>query len=704
MSAQNFDPEWAKHLKHDPDKPLGVGVEEPSTTWELCFDQSGLKGLADKAPDPLAHDAQRRPEGAMEPSRAWITVTLKIYETGETQMFPAETSTTVQEVAERLAWKVAESVENIRFVQKQASSYRVMYPHEQVSRFMTVRGIKSFKRLKVPYQYPKVIIGAGHIGLRMAMFLVERKDLNFVVFDRMFRVGGTSWMYQANSTSKLQTEYGAYHLTYGEEFSIPTDFTTPWPSRNALLDHFQRVAEATGILPYIHLNTNVKNMEVISRGREFSGPEALRIEKYEITTEKMEAGRLKYGKLVEGTQSSAGSEETFPACSICMFPGNLTLPRQETYKGEDVFDGDIGYAMFNEIDYHKLEGENVTIVGHGAFAVENIRTCCEFDVAQIYLVCRRKNLSCPRVASWMSNRSLNPLNNARFMKVMEPMYKLIDFDPWTYHSVQANEKRTTCQITQKARFGIGDIYFLSIYMGKCELIVDPLGVKRLTKHEVHLGSGRKLQCKAILKLLGLVGEMDNDRLLKIKEMVGFWPNADPRRYIVAEPVSVMCSQMGGTSLSPGAYAWSLEGLYFIDFPTDFSSGPVASGMLPRHKVDLSDDSTPRPAYVVDARHGTQTAMAVAMFTPGLGEVEASAGFVKAVRHRLCHPIKKFLAQAKEDWDHYAKKMIEGGFGADKPYPDYPYTVDNVKEFYAAHMEDSGEQPLPCDAPDLALCN
>uniref|UniRef100_A0A7S4WK16 Uncharacterized protein n=1 Tax=Alexandrium monilatum TaxID=311494 RepID=A0A7S4WK16_9DINO len=639
----------------------------------------------------------------MEASKGWITVTLKILATGETQSFPTETGTSVQEVAERLAWKLSMPPEEIRFVQKQGTIYRIMYPHEQVSRNMTVKGIKSFKRLPHKYSHPKAIIGAGHIGLRMAMFLHQRKDFNFIVFDRMFRVGGTSWMYQANSTSKLQTEYGAYHLTYGEEFTIPTDFTTPWPSRNALLDHFERVSNEVGIMPYVRLNTNVKTMEVMSRGREFTGPESLRIERYELTTESMEQGRLKYGKMLTATAETAGEEQTVNVCSICMFPGNLTLPRMETYKGEDAFDGDIGYAMFNEIDYHKLEGENVTIVGHGAFAVENIRTCCEFDVAQIYLVCRRKNLSCPRVASWMSNRSLNPLSNARFMKVMEPMYKLIDLDPWSYHSVQANEKRTTCQINQKARFGIGDIYFLSICTGKCELIEDPLGVKRVSRHEVHLGSGRKLHCKAILKLLGLVGEMDNDRLLKIKEMVGFWPNGDPRRYIVAEPVSVMCSQMGGTSLSPGAYQWSLHGLYFIDFPTDFAAGPVASGILPRHKQDLSDEATPKPAYVVDARHGTQTGMAVGMSTPGLGELEFTSGFIKAVRHRLCHPIKKFIAQAKEDWDHYAKKMIAGGFGADKPYPEYPYTTASVIEFYKEHMEESGEPPQICDPADWALC-
>merc|ERR1719433_147975 len=115
---------------------------------------------------------------------------------------------------------------------------------------------------------------------------------------------------------------------------------------------------------------------------------------------------------------------------------------------------------------------------------------------------------------------------------------------------------------------------------------------------LHLECGRKIECEGILKLLGFVGEMDNDRLMKIKEMTGFWCNEDPRRYIVAEPVSVMASNMGGTSLSPGALNWAVQGIYFLHFPQDFVGGVVAIGMLPKHAADMSDDGTPRPAYVV----------------------------------------------------------------------------------------------------------
>jgi len=706
MSSQNFDPDWAKHLKHDPDRPLAVDVPEPSTTWDQMI--SAYRGSLPQGPENVDHDEERRPKTKGQErgdlSKTYVNITVKIYRTDESVQMSCQTCTTISEVAERLGWKAGADPFSLEFVQKKGCSYRIMSFHEEVARHMTVKGLRSFKRQKMKYDDPKVIIGSGHCGLRMAMFLVERKEYDFVVFDRMFRVGGTSWMYQANSTSKLQTEYGAYHLHYGENYPLPTDFSTPWPSRNALLDHFEKTVNDYGIMPYIRLNTNVKAMEPLDRGKQFQGPAWYKIEKYQLTVEKMSAGRLRYGKVVHpADDAEEQEEEQFYAASICQFPGNLTIPRMETYKGEELFDGDIGYAMFNEIDYHKLAGLNCTILGHGAFAVENIRTCVEFEVSQIYLVCRRKNLSCPRVCSWMANRSIVPLNNSRFMKCMEPMYKFAGYDPWAYYSVQANEKRTTCQITQKARFGIGDIYFLAIYMGKVEVVVDPGGVKRLARHEVICAGGRRLHCQGFLKLLGLVGEMDIDRLMKVKEMVGFWVNGDPRRYLVAEPVSVMCTQIGGTSFSPGAYAWSIEGLYFLDYPWDFD-GPLSSGMLPKHSVDVSDDGTPRPAYVVDARHGTTTAMAIGMFTPGLQEFEGSAGYVKAVRFRLCHPIRKFLAQAKEDWDHYAQRMLDEGFGVDKPYPEYPYTVDVVKEMYKRHKEDSGEPELPCDSADLAICN
>mmetsp|Transcript_12349 Transcript_12349/g.28995 ORF Transcript_12349/g.28995 Transcript_12349/m.28995 type:complete len:733 (+) Transcript_12349:83-2281(+) len=704
--AQLFDPEWAQSITHDPDRPLQPDMPDLTVDFTQAMKTCGYGAPVQH--EMLKHNEKLRPpelrdSGSQPPSRTRIAVTLKLASSGAEMSFPAETATTVGEVAMMLGQKFGVDDERLTFTRKQGCAWRQMSRLDQVAPKMTLRGMTSFTRHRETYKHVKCIIGAGHLGLKSAMRFLDLGDTDFVVIDRMDRVGGTSWMYQANCTSKLQTEYGAYHLEYSPWSPIPKMFTSPWPSRNALLEHFHKVCEDYGVLPYCKLSTNVKSMEPCKVDR----PDKpwKQFEKYKLTLEKVSEGRLQYGKFVERTDGSRADEEVLDVASIFLYPGNLTLPRQEVYKGEELFEGEIGYGMFNEIDYRKVSGHDVTIVGHGAFAVENVRTCCEFDCNKVFLVCRRKNISCPRAVSWLCNRTLNPPTCAVFLKWMEPMYKMANFDVWDYYAVQANADRTRCQIIQKARFGIGDIYFLSIYMGKLEVIVDTGGVKRLTKHCVHLSNGRKIECRGILKLLGLLGELDNDRLMGIKELVGFWVNGDCRRYLVAEPVSVMATSMGGTSFSPGAWSWSNQGIYMLFYPWEFYNAMTNGVPLPRHEADMSDPGTPRPAYVVDARHGTSTGMAIGGNFPMLNasaEFGQWDGLIKALRQRLCHPVRKFLAQAKEDWDHYAERFLKEGFGTDKPYPEYPYNFDNTKAYILRHMEEMGEPMLPCDPEDLDI--
>merc|ERR1719401_1410374 len=101
----------------------------------------------------------------------------------------------------------------------------------------------------------------------------------------------------------------------------------------------------------------------------------------------------------------------------------------------------------------------------------------------------------------------------------------------------------------------------------------------------------------MLKLLGFNGEFENDRLMHLNELYGFWCNRDYKRYLVAEPIGVDANNFGGTSFSPGAISWSEQGVYFLYFPSDWAA-IMDSNVLPSHKADESID---RPAYVVEAR-------------------------------------------------------------------------------------------------------
>lgn len=595
-------------------------------------------------------------------SKTVVHTEMRIWGTSEVMSFPVIVATTVWDIKLLLADRLGmEATGTMAFVTKQGCYWREQLDHEEIRRKVWVRGITSFQRPRAEYPHPIAIIGCGHIGLRQAMIFMKAKEFNFVLFDKKPKVGGISWWDQANTTSKLQTELGVYHMNYDETLPPPAN-DYPWPSRDELLAHFQWAAEEYGILPYCRLSTCVKQLD--SSGFDAYSQRVMNKwdTKYELTIE---------------TDGSHDGEYKLMSSAVLLYPGNLSIPRRETYKGEEEFGGLIGYGMFNELDYGGLSGKNVAIIGHGAFAVENVRTCMEYNAGKLYLVCRRKNIAVPRFVSWLANQSLSPISAALLLDAADPMYKLAGFDQWSYYAVQANAARTTCSIQQKVRFGIGDVYFLAISWGKLEVIEDKSGVKRLSPGALHCGNGRRIEVEAVLKLLGFVGNFENDRLMRVKEMHGFWVNNDPKRYLVAEPISVMASKFGGTSFSPGAIAWAEFGMWFLHYPLDYFQKISESALIPRHKAEGDD----RPAYVVDARHGTQTMIMVGAVIPWLAERGAIEAQLKHSRMHLLHPIEKYLQYCKEDWDHYCAKLRLQGLAG----PEFPYTLE-VGHKYIADYE------------------
>eukprot|EP00435_Cladocopium_sp_Y103_P010854 s3534_g2.t2 len=406
--------------------PVNMGMYDPTSERYRDPSKMQLVKTISKAEEEMSKTARE--------------VELRLHSSGEILRLPAQVCTTVWDIKLFLADRLGRDPGDFTFIAKQGPFWRENKDCEEMRPKVVVKGLKSFERERMVHEHPIVVIGAGHIGLRQAMVFMKYKESNFVIFDRKEKVGGMAWWDQANVTSKLQTEYGVYHLGWDETIPTPTD-DYPWPSRDELLKMFQKGAEEYGIIPYCRLGTEVK--EVKAEGQKLDM-------KYEVVIEKI----------------GSNKEETMKAAGVMMYPGNLSLPRRETYKGEEDFGGTIAYGMFDEFSYKEAQGKDIAIIGHGAFAVENVRSCCEYDSHQIYLICRRKNIACPRFVSWLCNQSLSPLSASLFLHAMKPMYDLVGYDVWDYYGVQGNASRTTCNIQQKARFGIGDVYFCAISWGK----------------------------------------------------------------------------------------------------------------------------------------------------------------------------------------------------------------------------------------------
>eukprot|EP00420_Gonyaulax_spinifera_P022375 CAMPEP_0197901342 /NCGR_PEP_ID=MMETSP1439-20131203/50952_1 /TAXON_ID=66791 /ORGANISM="Gonyaulax spinifera, Strain CCMP409" /LENGTH=641 /DNA_ID=CAMNT_0043522307 /DNA_START=77 /DNA_END=1999 /DNA_ORIENTATION=+ len=568
--------------------------------------------------------------------------------------------------------------DKLTFIIKHATTHKKMLDTDEIRSRVLVRGIKKWTREHMEYPHPHCIVGSGHCGLRSCLSYLKEDIKDFVCYDRLAKVGGVAWVVNANPTSKLQTELGVYHLQYDKDYPIPRATMKTWPTREDLLTHFHDVCVEYGIMPHLQLSTDVTEIRVVINDKDlpYWNPKK---QHFDLVSQK--------------TNTKSGEETEVTFSTIAAYPGALTCPLRVEYKGEDIFDGPIGYGMSSEFDYTTVKGNNAAVMGFGAFAVENVRTCLECGAAKAYLIVRRKNIAMPRVCSWFINQSLFPPTGAQIMEMMTPMYDMIPDDPWTYYGVMSNKDRTTCTIRQKSRFGIGDLYFLACYMKVAEVIVD--SIKRLKPHQILLEGGGKVDVDAIIKVFGYKPDNVVDKLYGIKEMVGFFANGDWRRWIVTEFPGVDAGKFGGTSLSPGAIQNSEYMSYFINFPKDL--GPIFdSQMLPKHKPNKD---TGYPAYVWEPRLGSSVSMVYSGgLIPALVKMANDYGPLNRAKQLEAHPLEQFVDECAAEWDNYAKEFKARGSPVDPP--PYPLSHEFVRELVERNDRE-GEEDAAKQAARMA---
>mmetsp|Transcript_158824 Transcript_158824/g.385778 ORF Transcript_158824/g.385778 Transcript_158824/m.385778 type:complete len:698 (-) Transcript_158824:118-2211(-) len=601
------------------------------------------------------------PEWSVYHSPTFTECTLKVYGSDETVTLPVQTCTKVRDVKVVVGYRAQVDPESLIFVVKQGCSWVVQSDHAEVARRVTVRGLKSFAPSKMTWPHPIAMVGAGYNGIKNALVHLHAGSSNFIMFDRYDRVGGHAWITQANKTSKLQTDMAAFHVWFGcpfddtnERLSYPTEWST-WPQKDEVLRHMQHAVDAYGITPHIKFKTEVVQIETVGKDTDFW-------RSYDLTVQ----------------PKVKGPEFHVQASAVYHWPGAYFAPRRIDYLGEDTFGGHIGYGMNDDIPFDHLAGSRSAILGNGAFAVENIRTCCEYGVEKVYLITRRKNLPASRLTCWFVHQAMTPVPASMVLNTLAPMFEQTGFgDPWDYHSVYASRDRKNCTIISNSRFGIGDVTFLAVAWGRCEYIVDRL--KRCTHETLHLEGGTRLDnITNIIKALGLIGDWGADRMHKIKQMVGTWPNADYRRIILCDALGMHAANFSTFSAGIASYTTAMKDKFSLDYPSDIeyllSSG--VKEMLPTNKADLQLD---RPAHQYDSKHAMTSAMVVEGSCP---KMSATCIGVDEYFHKVtwaCHPLDKYFDECKASWDQYQEQWQKDGF--EHEYLPYPYTKDMVQDWF-----------------------
>ncbi|MDN3509381.1 MAG: SDR family NAD(P)-dependent oxidoreductase [Candidatus Neptunochlamydia sp.] len=361
---------------------------------------------------------------------------------------------------------------------------------------------------------PILVIGAGVGGLSFAKQL-EKAQLPVVVMEASNQVGGV-WHTLANNSSKLQIDSPAYTF---DSTSMPNKSDHKWkstfPSREEILKGCEETVKS--LRGPVHLNTKVQKIRKIN---DFE---------YEI----------KYRQ--------SNQDKIIMVSGVISMTGGLHRPRVVNFPKENQFQGHISLGISDDTPVQKFDNKNVLIIGHGAFAVENMRTALEHGAKHVTILCRKRHIVFPTICNWLLNTGKGVMPISAIVDVLRPFYKACGIEIEEMEAI-IKEESGALGMDQTTVPAGSDLYFLAQMAGKFTIIVDEVSD---FKHDgVLTKNGLELQADIVLKCLG--SHTENSRLLKLfgedAKIQGLWINGDPNLFtyndgaqVPRKVKSLMCS-------------------------------------------------------------------------------------------------------------------------------------------------------------------
>ncbi|ENZ5483106.1 MULTISPECIES: SDR family NAD(P)-dependent oxidoreductase [Serratia] len=343
---------------------------------------------------------------------------------------------------------------------------------------------------------PVLVIGAGVGGLGFARQL-EKNGLSVVVLEKNDWAGGV-WKSLANDDSKLQIDSPAYDF---DSNHLPLIGDHRWskgfPGRAEILEGAETIAETL-------------------KGDVIFGCEVRQVEK-----------KSENEYLV--TYLKDGKSHSMLVSGVAAMTGGLHRPVQHRFPDEERFLGHVGQGISNDTAVTVFNGASVVIVGHGAFAIENMRTALENGAKHVTLLCRRRNLVLSTFCNWLLNANNGVMPVADVVEIMRPFYQACGIDIETLPSI-SRDKSGDLLLDQTTVPPGSDLFFLAQMLGKLTIVEDE--VARMTDNGALTRKGQEIKADVFLKCLGsdtdttlLPGIFGQDMAVK-----GLWINGDPNLF------------------------------------------------------------------------------------------------------------------------------------------------------------------------------
>lgn len=261
-------------------------------------------------------------------------------------------------------------------------------------------------------------------------------------------------------------------------------------------------------------------------------------------------------------------------------------------------------------------GKVVVIVGHGAFAVENMRTALVNGAEQVIMVCRRRHIVFPAVANWAISSVSSTVPVWQIKEIVHAFYSFAGAEmPAAF-----NEGKFQSPTVPAG----SDEYFLALRAGKLRVVEGEISC--LGDRTVELQSGQVIDgIDVVLKCCGFENE---SRFMSFDGSESPWITNDPNMLTFSDAISA--PRRTDTLLSPSyllsvrAYARAFD--YYRQHPDIFRSDIADRGVT----ADLISQTLHR--FFLDAK------------VVGASNVKAEL------------PPARFLQEREENWRRFAVRL------------------------------------------------
>ncbi len=433
-----------------------------------------------------------------------------------------------------------------------------------------------------------IIIGGGLMGLYAAIYL-KTQNRKFLLLEKSGCLGGC-WVLLGNSASRTQTEIGTYNL-FQESNSCWS--TSSYPGKNEILKHIHEAVNRYDIMKHVLFNHEVKSVS--------------------------DAGSFK----VLSTKTPFGAK-SFNCSAVWCFTGRLVSPRGFMFPPK--FLGKVFRGYSNDVNVEELKGKRVVILGHGAFALENLRVALEAGSESIVIICRRRYLVIPRIASWAINCGALGMKISDLQKYVLKAYKFAGVDPPFVSSDDFPYGLSP----------VSDVYFLAIKSGKVKVVESPSVEFGETFAVTPLGN---YDCDVIIECYGFKPAESESIYGGNPDLHGFWVRNDPSLFYFREGQdSKNVSQFDSTtafSLLSRALSCAV---FFLENPSEFKK----KSNLPTSKL----------SYFGNAHIGL-TFSALQRSFPVLERAFQFCILEKSFRTLRRHPPEDFASECINEFKSYA---------------------------------------------------